>query len=381
MILRLRDIRWLGAPQEYLELMLPLIVSPALTNFRLGLGTYDDLNASQVVPALEALAPAYNSLVEMRFCGDSIHDPQIIHAASHLLLKCNPDTIRHFRVVSALSAQAFIHTTQLQTCSRLLSWRARSSSACHLPTTVFPSLKFLEIDAIDTRSPLLKTIAHIQSRTFAGLELKFPATTLETFLPTLTVLLINPEGDFDLDGATVQPILSLNQLTHLEITPVCGRDRCPYKLSDQDIEGLVTAMPRLEQLSLGPFPCSQPANNTIKTLISTAKHCKRLEQLVIHTNVGAIVAGVFQGGDRGEDPAPKDRLSPDAPSKPNLWPLFHSERGTRRDDICVDAASVVPSSKIDRSSPSDQRDGSAMGAGRHYNHHLQTYTYRYSRRR
>ena len=84
-------------------------------------------------------------------------------------------------------------------------------------------------------------------------------------------------------------------------------------------------MPKLEQLSLGPFPCFQPANSTIKTLISIAKHFKRLGQLVIHTNVEAIVAGVFQGGDRGEDPAPKDRLSPNAPSKPNLRPLFHSE--------------------------------------------------------
>jgi hypothetical protein len=44
MVPKVRDIRWLGAPPEHLELMLSLIVSPILANFRLGL--YSSRSAS-----------------------------------------------------------------------------------------------------------------------------------------------------------------------------------------------------------------------------------------------------------------------------------------------------------------------------------------------
>ena len=322
MVPKLRDIRWLGASPEHLELMLPLIVSPVLTNFRLGVTAKDTLDASQAVPVLKALAPAHNSLVEVRICHPTVHDPRIIHAASDLLLKCNPDKIRTFRVVSSLSTEAFIHATQLQNLETFVIKADTTELDVQLPTSAFPSLRSLEIFATDTHSPLLQTIAHIQSSTFMDLELEFPADTLETFLPTtlaalrprglhqtLTMLSISPEGDFDLDGVTTRPILFLNQLTHLDITLICAQGRCSYKLTDENLEELVAAMPKLKSLSFGNFPCAHPANNTIKSLTSIAKHCKHLEQLAIHTNVEAIVTRVLQGNDRGEDPTLEDRLS------------------------------------------------------------------------
>ena len=189
MIPKLRDIRWLGAPPEYLELMLPLIVSPLLTNFRLRLGTYGGSKASQVVPTLETLAPAYNSTLRSA----SVPIPStILKLSTRLPISCS-NVIRTQSVISGwllpYPQRLSFTPRNLQTWSRLLSGRVRSSSACHLPTTVFSSLKFLEIDAIGTCSPLLKTIAYIQSRTFTELELKFPATTLEMFLPTTLVTL------------------------------------------------------------------------------------------------------------------------------------------------------------------------------------------------
>jgi len=46
MLPKLRDIGWIGASPEHLELMLPLVVSPVLIGFRLGLGFRSPLNAS-----------------------------------------------------------------------------------------------------------------------------------------------------------------------------------------------------------------------------------------------------------------------------------------------------------------------------------------------
>lgn len=316
------DIRWIVAPPEYLELVLPLIVSPVLTNFRLGLSVHGPIKASKIKFVLEALAPARNSLVEICVCDPIDHDPQVVEATSTLLLNCNPDKLRYFRVDSALSTEAFIHTTQLPNLKSFLIRTDTTEPDAPLPTSMFPSLTTLEINATNTRSPFLESITHIQSRNLGWLELVFPASTLKTFLPTtlaalrprglhqtLTHLTVTPDGDFDLDRATIRPLLFLQQLTRLEITLSCHQERCPYKLSDENLEELIKAMPKLETLCLGPIPCSHPADNTIKSLVSIAKHCKNLAELSIHINPEAIVAEVLQGGDLNADLTIEDPLS------------------------------------------------------------------------
>ena len=321
MVPKLRDIIWLNAPPENIELILPLIVSPVLTNFRLGLNIHDRSDASQVVPALEALAPAYNSLVEVRICDPTIHDPRIIRAASDLLLKCNPDKLRCFHVVSVLSTEAFIHASQLPNLESFTIRTDTTDLEVSLPVPAFPSLGSLDVDAVNTSSPLIQTFAHVQSRTFMRLDLEFPAATLATFLPTtlatlrprslhetLTMLTIQPKGDFDLDGTTIRPILFLNQLTNLDISLICA-GRCAYKLTDENLDELVKAMPKLEQLSFGPYPCARLVDNTIESLTSVAKHCKHLKHLATHINVVSIVTGMLQGDGQDGDPALDDPLS------------------------------------------------------------------------
>ena len=320
MLPKLQDARWINAPRELVEPMLTLIVSPALTNFQLGLNVYDPLNALEVVPVFKALAPAYNSLVEIRICNPTINDPQIIHATSALLLGCNPDKLLYFHVDSTLSAAAFIYATQLPSLKAFFMRADPTELSKPLPASMFPSLRSLQIrvaDVTGNHSPLTETIARIRSDTFMHLDLEIPAVTVGTFLPpmlaalrprglhqTLTSLSIAPKGDFNLDTATIQPLLFLNQLTFLDIQMLCGQDRCPYKLSDKNLEDLVRAMPKLSSLSLGAVPCSQPASTTMKSLVSIAKYCKHLEDLIIHTNIEAIVGGVFEREARGEHPTP-----------------------------------------------------------------------------
>ena len=324
MLPKIQDITWRGASPEHLELMLPLIVSPVLSSFWFGIAR-DHFNASQLVPAIESLAPAYNSLVDIHITNSLIHDPLIIDAISTLLLKCNPGKLRHFHVRTTLSNEAFIHATQLPNLEVFFMKTGLDNEmelGAPLPRSTFPSLELLEINAIDTtRSPLLRTIADIQSKTFRRLKLEFPAEEWGTFVPamlvaihhsgsyqTLTKFCIRPEGRFDVDTAFIRPLLFLAQLTDLEIEILCGR-QCPFKLSDEDIEELVKAMPKLESLCLGSFPCSHPANNTIRSLMSIATHCKHLNELVIHANVEAVIDEVSQRGSRGGDQTSGDPLS------------------------------------------------------------------------
>jgi hypothetical protein len=125
----------------------------------------------------------------------------------------------------------------------------------------------------------------------------------------LSNLTISPEGRFNLDRAFIRPLLLLKELSYLDIGLVCTSP-CPYRLSDEDFDELVKAMPKLESLTFGNFPCSHPANNTIRTLASVAKHCKHLKELVIHTNVEAIINGVSQRENWGSDLTAQEPFSP-----------------------------------------------------------------------
>jgi hypothetical protein len=333
MLPKLRDIKWHCASLGHLELTLPLIVSPVLTDFWLGFSP-DPLNASQLLPAIEALAPAYNSIVDLRVSSPVIHDPLIIDAASTLILKCNPETLRHFHMESTLSSKAFIHATQLPNLKSFVLKIGPDDETEHgvpLPTLTFPSLESLEIHAIDTtHSSLLGTIAGIQSKKFSNLRLEFRATEWRTLFPpmfvslrhsglhqTLTSLSIKPADRLDIDAAFIRPLLLLTQMVRLYIDVDCG-PLCAYKLSDEDLEELVKAMPELESLFLGGRPCSRPANNSIKSLVSIAKHCKHLLELWIHTNVEAVVSGVSQRG----NPWGGDRTPGDPPSIFAGCPVF-----------------------------------------------------------
>ena len=322
MLPKLRNINWvsLSPGGRLVTPMLPLIVSPVLTHFRLK--THYSGDAPYLVSALEALAPAYDSLVEIRV-SCTIHDPRVIDATSTLLLKCNPKKLRYFNVDSTLSNEAFIRAAQLPNLEKLVIRTDAAELSLPLPTSMFPSLISLEVNTTDTTpSPLLQTVTYIQSEVFQRLHLNFPAAALGTFLPTtisalqprglhqmLTTLSISPTGHFDLDIASIRSLLCLTQLNDLRINFRCSRNRCPYKLSDGDLRELVKAMPKLQLLSLGSFPCSHPANNTLKSLITIANHCKHLDELVIHTNVGAVINELHQRRDWGHGWTPEDPLS------------------------------------------------------------------------
>lgn len=314
MIPRLREIRWDEVHPEHLELILPLVVSPVLTNFRLGISSaHGNADPLKFVSAIKALTPAYNSLVDIQFFNTPEHDPLPFDAASTLLFKCNPDKLQHFHMHSPLFEEAFLHVAQLPNLKAFSVVFDATELRTPLPMAMFPLLESLDIVTINTRSPLLQTLTRIQSRTFSRLDLEFPAADVTTFLPktvealqsrklqqTLSVLSVRPDDNFDLNTDFVRPLLFLRQLTILLIGGAC-HPQCTYNLGDEDLENIAVAMPKLKILSLGDFPCSHPANTTTKGLASIAKHCKNLNELAIHTNVDTVIGEILRSDYWGFD--------------------------------------------------------------------------------
>jgi hypothetical protein len=314
MLPNLRKLDWDNtcAATRDIKIILPLFISPFLTTIKLTLK-----NASHAQAAAPLLAPAHNSLRSIYIAWKG---PGLVQELSTLLLECNPNQLHEFNVDSPVPWKAFLYASQLP---NLRHWTIKPDgmeppSGASLPTTMFPSLKSLLVKGIDADSIWLQSLARIHSKRLEtlGLDLENPVTAKEV-LPTafkylrssglhqtLKKLSIRPQGpDFfglEIDGRTIEDLPPLNRLTVLDISFICGPDKCGPKLSDEALERLVKAVPNLESLFLGKAPCSRPVDNSIKSLVAIAKHCKRLEKLVIHINGEAVISHYKRY--RGEDP-------------------------------------------------------------------------------
>lgn len=304
----LPSFEWYNEDAErHLERILPLIVSPSLVHLEL---TIKDVSCAQAI--LPALAPAYDSLQSI-YVTQSDSEP--VQEFSTLLVKCNPRQLREFYVDARLSRATFLHAAQLPNL-QFLGTKAIQADEPEphdrepLPPTMFPSLQCLYVGGLDADSVWLKSFERIGSESLERLKLKLSeaATAWKVlyltlaglwrggFHRTLTDLIIGCQGSFsglEVNGTVIEHLLSFTQLTSLTISFICGQNQCGHKLSDEDLEKLVKAMPNLEYLVLGEEPCSIPAKTSIKSLEAIAQHCKHLTSLTIHTNVEAVIAGSF----------------------------------------------------------------------------------------
>lgn len=302
----LLELEWCNKYRErHLLHIFQLAVSQSLTDFKLSLH-----DASYVPTVLSALAPAHSSLRSIYI---ALSDPELAQEFSTLLFKCTPHRLCNFAIDAPVSRAAFLHASQLPNLRYLEVKAIQADGSEHdeaqLPTTMFPSLRYLCVGELCANSIWLPSLKRIDSKNLVGLVLKLKNVgaartalhlrALKDLQPrglhrTLTMLAIDCKDNFsglEVNRATVEHLLPLTQLTSLAISFTCGLNQCGHKLSDEDLELLVKAMPELEDLTLGETPCSIPADNSIKSLVAIAEHCKHLRQLSIHVNVGASITG------------------------------------------------------------------------------------------
>jgi len=326
-------------------LVLPLAISPFLTISDIWLV---DTSHPRVVAS--SLAPAYGSL---RTIDISRKDSEIVQEFSTLPFNCNPNQLHDFGVDSPLPWTVCFHVSQLPNLRYYLSRADMTEppSGASLSTTTFASLQHLYIRGIDTDSIWLRSLKCIYPGNLEGLTLEFEhATATKTALPavlvylgstrlhqTLMELTIDFRGDycvsFEVDGTTIKSLLSLNQLTTPVILLICHQDKCGHKLSGEDLEKLVKAMPKLRYPALGAELCPASANNPIKSFVAIAKHCKHLKKQTIHTNVAAIINGFSNRGDcTVEDSTFRDSTLDGCPHPSTVFspcPVPNGVRGAR----------------------------------------------------
>jgi len=325
MLPNIRSIEWFGTEEErHTTLILPLLVSPLLTNFYYYL---EDTSHTRAI--VSALTPACNSLRSIIIVHSSSHpgpeSPDLVQESSALLLKCGSDQFRTFVIGSPLSWKAFLRASQLPSLQCFAvrpDWTEPLSNAS-LPAAMFPSIQHLCIEVHDADSVWLQFLARISSNGFYFLTIELRNAAAATIgLPaalkhlrsaglhtTLTKMVIYPQGDsrgLEVGGTIIEHLLPLNQLEELDISFICNPAECCHKLSDEDIEKLVKGMPKLEYLALGDNLCCGRPDNSIKNLTAIANHCKYLKGLRIHINAEAVIAGTFDRDEYAdEEPVPR----------------------------------------------------------------------------
>ena len=203
---------------------------------------------------------------------------------SSVVLRCGP-SLTEFRAPMPLTDAAITHLAQLP---NLLSWHIRclppTYSTSSLPL-VFPPLTKLVLEDGAPRGwfSLFKHLDRDVSSTRPLSRVKKSLESLVVIYPSNTII----------DVSSTSAIQVFCNLVDINVMDSCydtnGRNRCVFRLKNDDVAEFAAALPRLEILHLGS-PCSgNTCVTTIACLLLISIHCVKLRELSIHFNTTNII--------------------------------------------------------------------------------------------
>ena len=207
---------------------------------------------------------------------------------SAFVLGCS-DTLQTFSTNVELSTQAIVHLMNLP---NLGTWITEQGPPQEMdlirhgvpdgPFSLLPSLQ-----AVSMRGdPVLKWLP-----LFGDAKDRSPPWTMAgKGLATITY----SHSTLPMDCTFISRFLPLKALVDLQINVDCFFQPCPSKFTDQDVERLAIALPKLKTLTLGEWPCnSDTCPTTIRSLLSLSIHCTQLKYLNIHFRMVTLRADVL----------------------------------------------------------------------------------------
>ena len=196
---------------------------------------------------------------------------------SAFILRCG-ESFQEFDTNLVLSTQAIVHLMNLPNLrtwvteqgppqvTDLINHGVPDGSA-----SLFPSLEALELGgdaAFEWLSLFAALKEHTPPWTMAGNGLRMFAYRNSTASIGSTLL---------------STLLPLAHLTYVSIQMICWGRPCDSQFTDQDVESLAIALPELQTLELGNFPCGNgTCPTTVRSLLSLSIHCRELRSLSIH---------------------------------------------------------------------------------------------------
>ena len=218
----------------------------------------------------------------------------IITAVSEMLLATNQNALRRLHVGSQLTEEAQEVIYKLPNLSSIYVVIEGETS---LPPASLPGLTELRITCDDEDG----WPGFFHGATFGKLKTVyfFPESEqIGDFLGTfkrvaLSSSIQNTLSDFRIFtpcrwNPNYSSLLPFTQLKHLEIEASC-KGGCSSRVDDELVINLSRAMPKLEVLHLGDYPCREFTTGvTAKGLVALAHHCPNLSELCVHFQVASL---------------------------------------------------------------------------------------------
>ena len=218
----------------------------------------------------------------------------ITGAISELLLGCNRNILRGFRVDSPSTEEAREVLYQLP---RLRHLWAVVQGLTSISTVTLPNLTVIDVEYDDH----LDWLRGFRGATLGKLEearFNSESEQIGDFLSAFESVAITTQAQNTLSSLKFQTsrswnpkyssLLSFKQLKELEIEFSCDGG-CSSRVDDDIITSLAQAMPKLEVLQLGGAPCRSLTGVTVNGLIGLSCHCPHLSKLRIHFQAASLV--------------------------------------------------------------------------------------------
>ena len=288
---------------------IPLLLSPRTTTIHLRFSELD-LHRAVVASMINTLPMLCPNLHAIHLTGLP-RDPMITAAVSELALATNQNTLRHFCVDSSLTEEA---CEVIRKHPDLRTFHTVIDRPNALPTMVLPNL---------TNINIAYNLSHDWLQGFRGASLgkltsvtiasesdlivdflgAFESAALTTSIPgTLSSLVFHTERPW---RPIYRSLLPFTQLKILAIWCSC-EPSCSSTVDDDIITDLARAMPKLEVLGLGNYPCKTAAGVTVKGLTALAHYCPHLLDLTIHFQVASLdPPAILCFASPGETPIPQ----------------------------------------------------------------------------
>ncbi|KAF9646539.1 hypothetical protein BDM02DRAFT_3270902 [Thelephora ganbajun] len=301
------SLSW-DSDESFLPFILPFI-SRSLTSIVIDVPRGASPMLPPILTTLSALSPDIREIQIERL----YHSSSTEEASSHLLMLCNPYRLRKYNVDSPISAPALRHVIQLPSLEEF--WLVVDSFQLPdpLPVVVFPSLRLLDVEYRGDHT-WLKLLSAFENPVLTSIFVECSGSDVAQFMEAFQLTLarcgmnerlqefrVRSQDEFKITPQIIACTFPFKNLTSLKVLSECSPTVCQtFDLTDDNIDLLTKAMPRLESLAIGEEPCGVPSQITFKSLYIISRRCPRLTTLQIHFNPALFVTKVDTDSESGD---------------------------------------------------------------------------------
>ena len=311
----LKSLSLFGIWEEFIP-FIPLFLSPKTTSITLYF--QEDNYYRTAIPSVIIALPTFCPSLQRVRLQLKPRDPMTTTAVSGMLLTLNRNTLRKFKVYSALTEEAREVFRDLPNL-RALKMHIKGPSS--LPTLGLPSLTKLNVEYNHDHGWLeglrgaalgkltsvsLQFFPHYNDQVPIGNLLEaFESVALTTSIPaTLSEFKFCSQRPWKPNYRSLLPFTQLKKLS-LKFDCSPSSHDCSCTPDDDIITDLARAMPKLEVLQIGEFPCWTPTGVTARGLAALARYCPHLSSLRIHFQASSLDPSNFPQvapGDQSTNP-------------------------------------------------------------------------------